>query len=356
MSTPALDPPDGDLAALAARLAAALAAEPRRRVPLERLWQVHADADPGAVGGPVRRERLAAALGLLASQGTLCPAATTDRGRPPLPRFVDVLRPDRPAPPPPSRIAWHHQLAWVVDAGLSTAQERVCERVNQFLQAGGADRPIVPVRERSLELFGDEKRLDALLAGALFCTPDRLTLELLRCQQTVAPLAYERVGPGPGALVAENAATFHSLVRIIREHHGRGPVGLVVFGEGRHFDASAPYLGGLTPPPTPVWYFGDLDAKGLRTPQLANQRLAAAGLPPVRPAAVLYRLLVAHGTPAEVEHPPTAATLAGLITWLPADLHDPAAKLLAGHRLAQEAIGYERLRDVDGWLNVDLLG
>ena len=32
-----------------------------------------------------------------------------------------------------------------------------------------------------------------------------------------------------------------------------------------------------------------------------NRRLAAAGLAPVRPAAVLYRLLLTHGTPAQVE-------------------------------------------------------
>jgi hypothetical protein len=356
MTTPAPDRLDGDLAALAARMADALGAEPRRRIRLERLWQVHATADPGAVGGAVRRERLAAALALLAAQGTLRPAATSDRGSPPLPRFVDLTPPTRPGPPPPPSIAWHRDLSWVISASLSPAQLRVCERINHFLQAGGADRPVVPVRERSLELFGDEKRLDALLGGALFRDDGRLTLELLRCRQAVAPLAYERVGAGPGALVAENTATFHSLVRVIREHHGHGPVGLVVFGEGRHFDASAPYLSQLAPPPAPVWYFGDLDTKGLATPQLANHRLAAAGLARVRPAVALYRLLLANGTPAKVDRPPAAAALAGLVAWLPAGLRDSTAKVLAGHRLAQEAVGYERLRNVDGWLDANLLG
>jgi hypothetical protein len=243
----------------------------------------------------------------------------------------------------------------VITANLTHQQMSICERVNQFLQDGGADRPVVPVRERSLELFDDEKRLDALLGGALFRSDDRLTCELLRCRPTVAPLAYERVGPGSGALVAENAATFHSLVRIIPEYHGRGPIGVVVFGEGRHFDASAPYLGELTPPPAPVWYFGDLDAKGLATPQLANQRLASVGQAPVRPAVALYRLLVSHGKLAPVNHPPTAAALAGLVAWLPAELRDTAAKHLAGHRLAQEAVGYERLRDTTAWLDANLL-
>jgi hypothetical protein len=349
-------PGDGDLAGLADRLAAALANEPRRRIPLERLWQVHATTDPGAVGGPVRRQRLAGALSLLAAQGVLQPAATNDRRSPPLPRFVDLTRPARPARPPAPTLAWHHRLSWVASADLSPAQLEVCKRVNRFLQGGGEDRPVIPVRERSYQLFdGDEKRLDALLASALFRAPGRLTLQLLRCQPSVAPLAYQRVGPGPGALVAENTATFQSLVRVIGEHHGAGPVGLVVFGEGRHFDASAPYLGQLDRPPTPVWYFGDLDAKGLATPQLANQRLAAAGLASVRPAAALYRLLLARARPAAVPHPPAATAVAELVAWLPADLRELAAKILSGHRLAQEAVGYEQLRDVAAWLDATLL-
>ncbi|HEY3036351.1 MAG TPA: hypothetical protein VGJ54_17050, partial [Streptosporangiaceae bacterium] len=86
-----------------------------------------------------------------------------------------------------------------------------------------------------------------------------------------------------------------------------------------------------------------------------NRRLAAAGLAPVRPAAVLYRLLLTHGTPAQVERPPTAVELAGLVAWLPADLREQAASVLARERLAQEAVGYERLRDA-ARLDAALLG
>ncbi|SRR6266540_4111067 len=88
--------PGTGLVALAARLAEALASEPRLRIPLERLWQLHATVDPGATGGQVRRERLAAALQELASQGKLRPAASSDGRTPPLPRFVTLQRPDRP--------------------------------------------------------------------------------------------------------------------------------------------------------------------------------------------------------------------------------------------------------------------
>jgi len=60
------------------------------------------------------------------------------------------------------------------------------ERINQFLKEGGEQRPIVPVQERSIELFGDEKHLDRLLDSALFRPAERL-LELLRCYQATGP-------------------------------------------------------------------------------------------------------------------------------------------------------------------------
>jgi hypothetical protein len=359
--------PGTGLVALAARLAEALASEPRLRIPLERLWQLHATVDPGATGGQVRRERLAAALQQLASQGKLRPAAASDGRTPPLPRFVTLQRPDRPRWPPPRNVAWHHRLAFLARASAqaSPSQLKAFERINQFLKEGGEQRPIVPVQERSIELFDDEKYLNRLLDSALFRHAEWL-LGLLRCYQATAPLAYERIAsgdgkPDAGALVAENTATFHSLVRALREQaqarRGTGPVGLVVYGEGRHFDAAAPYLGQLQPPHTPVWYFGDLDAKGLATPQLASQRLLAAGLAPVRPAVSLYRLLLTYGRPRPARRPPPPAAVPGLVEWLPPDLRESVGKVLAdGNRLAQEAVGYERLCDVDQWLHAKLLG
>ncbi|SRR6266540_5585500 len=180
--------PGTGLVALAARLAEALASEPRLRIPLERLWQLHATVDPGATGGQVRRERLAAALQELASQGKLRPAASSDGRTPPLPRFVTLQRPDRPRWPPPPNVAWHHRLAFLVRASAqaSPSQLKAFERINQFLKEGGEQRPIVPVQERSIELFGDEKHLDRLLDSALFRPAERL-LELLRCYQATGP-------------------------------------------------------------------------------------------------------------------------------------------------------------------------
>lgn len=82
------------------------------------------------------------------------------------------------------------------------------------------------MRERSLELFGDEKRLEALLGGQMFWE-GRLTLSLLRCRRVHPPSAWRQVGAGPWALVAEKHDTFYSLGQVLPAD---GPVGVLIYG------------------------------------------------------------------------------------------------------------------------------
>src|SRR5438309_51326 len=67
---------------------------------------------------------------------------------------------------------------------------------------------------RSLEIFGDEKRLDQLMRGSALFGNGRLTPETLRCIIVSEPLPWTR-GPNPDGpiLVIENAATWHSYCR-----------------------------------------------------------------------------------------------------------------------------------------------
>ena len=66
------------------------------------------------------------------------------------------------------------------------------QRVNEWLYVS-RDELVVPARERSLEVFGDEKALDRLAGAALF-GPGRLTLALLRCRRVVPRLHCEPAG------------------------------------------------------------------------------------------------------------------------------------------------------------------
>ncbi|WP_346622896.1 hypothetical protein [Blastococcus montanus] len=221
----------------------------------------------------------------------------------------------------------------------------------------------MPLRERSLELFGDEKRLDALMAGRLFASGG-LTLQLLRCHLVPMPFAAQCV---PGAtpaevelLVAENHHTYASLLEATRVHAvAGGPARWVGYGGGRQFCSAVASVPLLQPAPARIQYFGDLDLRGLEIPAAASATLyddiesrgpaTRAGLPPVDPAMPLYEALLAHGHRAAATAVPSRAAAAAA-AW-PGPLADTAAGVLtSGQRMAQEAVGLEKLLLHPGWL------
>ena len=318
-----------------------------RRVDLERIWAAFVVADPAHAADPEKRERLAGLLDQLVAAGRILYPSTRSwerRPEPPLPRFVTLVTDDTVKRRRTSLdYPWHEALAWAGTTPLSPNQLDFCRRINRFLVDGGTDRPVVSVRERSLELCDDEKRLESLATSSLF-GPGRLTLALLRAEVVAEPFACTRLGDAPLLLVAENATTYRSLVAALPS---RGPVGVVAFGRGWQFCSSIASLVELDPPVNRVMYFGDLDADGLRIAVQAAAVARATKLPDVEPAVALYRLLVAVGRPqpGRSDQRPLSDGEAGrLVAWLPDDLRQPVTDMLvSGRRLAQEWVGHELL-------------
>jgi hypothetical protein len=96
----------------------------------------------------------------------------------------------------------------------------------------------------------------------------------------------------------------------------------------------------------PIYYFGDLDAAGLRIPFLASQRAVQAGLGPVRPHLQSYRALLAGGRPLSVvesSHHEFAAALETWCGWMEELSGEVLLLLRSGKRLPQEWIGSEFL-------------
>jgi hypothetical protein len=339
----------------AAILSATLNAMAERRVEQAGILAAFVTACPGTAGTTQGRPVLSALLDELADHHL----AELPRGRngwddalPPLPRWLRL--PPQPKQDSrhlrgPSLAVWRRELAWAGADSLSSAQLNVLKTVNRWLRDTDGDderRTVVPMRERSLEIFRDEKRLDALTATTLFA-PGRLTLATLAAERIPPPLAYERVGAGGIVLVIENSDTFTTINTLLERRCGK--VGYVAFGGGHAFEASVARISKLAGV-TDIAYYGDLDEDGLTIPQRANVTAAALGLPPVRPAAGLYRLLVGQdirgAAPKEVD--PIVAERR--VAWLPATVRGQAASVIAaGHRLAQEATGAVLLRRDDSW-------
>jgi hypothetical protein len=234
---------------------------------------------------------------------------------------------------------WASQLAFVRDIRLNISFSEL-RSLNDFLLRGaGID---VPIKERSLEIFGDEKRLD-LLAGSSLFREGRLTLAQLRCFTVIEPIGWQR-GPtsdGP-MIVLENAATWDSYRRWNEKNQH---FSAVLYGQGNCFAERTPFLkeifrelGGERP----SFYFGDLDAAGLRIPLRASRIAQKAGLPPIHPHLPSYRTLLRSGKRISKANEDDLAQRADF-DWL-GELADEGWNLLGPtRRLAQEHIGAEML-------------
>jgi len=244
---------------------------------------------------------------------------------------------------------WEPELSFLSNARLNLSFAEL-RQLNEFLKGPARKAIMVPIKERSLQIFGDEKRLDLLLASALF-RPGRLDLaKHLRCEIVGVPLAWKR---GPTAanaqplLAIENAATWHSYCRWNAE---KGLFSAVIYGDGNRFMDGIACLEDLFDElgsVRRVCYFGDLDPQGLIIPQEASKRAQGLGLPSIEPHLWSYQHLLTFGTkggqPWEGEPPAPV-----LCNWLGA-LAEPTRQLFAGgHRLAQEHIGWEFLRPRTG--------
>jgi hypothetical protein len=334
-----------------------LAATTPRRVPLDELIGIAAGVDPDVDAAPDQRARLAAVLLALEETGgaRLPGRARWDRtGSPALP--IDARGPatERVAAMVPVPPDLRPELSGARSLGrVSRGEIDALRAVNAWLRDFDRRRPVVPSRERSLEVFGDEKRLDVLAGGRLF-REGVLGFDFLACEPVHPPFVFDRIGRGEVLLVVENHHTYTSAVQALRQIEaaalgsGRGAVGAVAYGAGHMFEASVTYIADLVPAPTRTLYFGDLDEPGLAIPGRADKWAREAGLPGVEPAAALYRALLAC-TPRPGRRPVPAERAQAVAGWLPQELGAAAIDVLAaGQRIPQEAVGLEALSALIG--------
>lgn len=346
------------LSPTAARFAAALDANSGGQVRLEALWAMLQSAAPELLSSSAKRERLAGLLDELAAAGHCrlprSPSSWERQGRPPLPTFVRVPR--SPVPPRLDVLAhpWLPDVAaWVPTARLSRVQLDDLAVINGWLARGGPNGTVLPLRERSYDIFKDEKRLDLLVGGALF-RPGRLTLEHLGAAVVHPPFVAERVSLATGLLVVENHNTYWSVLAAAHAHVAAGAncrFGWIAYGAGRQLEGSIGSAHALHPAPTEIRYFGDLDADGIDIPLNTSQVAAGTGLPSVVAHPPLYDLLVelGHRRPAISK----TAVPAAAATWLGHELAERVPTVLAGaERIAQEAVNRLVLGSTAHWLEL----
>jgi hypothetical protein len=248
-----------------------------------------------------------------------------------------------PEGPDLQAVTWANELSFLANTRVGVAAEDLL-RLNQFFLTGVQLKTIVPIKERSLQIFGDEKRLDALLVTTLFRS-DRLTLDMLRAEVIGEPLGWRR-GPSNAAskpiLVIENAATWYSYSRW---NEDQASFSAVVYGKGFQSAACVQYLGDIFTKiggQRPVLYFGDIDPPGLSIPFQASIFAQARGLPPVEPHSWSYRHLLKLGEGKETDWDGDPADESS-IDWLGELSGEVRQLFVKSKRLAQEHVGWEFL-------------
>ncbi|MEU4110892.1 hypothetical protein [Streptomyces sp. NPDC027717] len=332
------------------RMAAHLAQQPRQRVDFDVLAGAAEAGDSSLAASPRRRRVLADAAHVLQGRGLAhLPkgSAGWDRSaQPPLPRWVKRVQPARTSRPRAAPRAFVEQLSFATALDLSVADHALLGPVNVLLR-DEPDAEIVPIADRSYQLYGDEKHLKDIARHHLVAKGLLDVATHLRARPTPAPLAMFELGPAPWMLIVENTAAFTSLREILGAWSDRGQVGWLGFGSGDQLVASIPTaLASFRErdhPADTLLMYADLDVDGLHCAQQASHHAQTVGLPPLLPATGLYKALLT-GRPRSGP-PATADEARAAAAWLPPHLAPCVAQLLAdGRVLRQEAFPLPHLR------------
>ncbi|USX27258.1 DUF2220 family protein [Oxalobacteraceae bacterium OTU3CINTB1] len=301
---------------------------------------------PEQAANPERNTCLLAELDeMAAANRILMPARAGEnwevRGSPRLPLWIQVV--DEAAAPGHEN---YSEVAWVPELGcwpeLKPTSLPAAKAINDFLLKRRGSLTLVPVKERSLEIFGDEKRLDVLRIGN-YLFGGRLDLATIGAFAVPFPLAYRSPKvAGLPILVVENHNTYWSFGEW---NETMKRYSAVVYGVGEAFrnteDALLQVLrdvGGVG-----VEYFGDLDPTGVEIPLLFN-RSVRDRTATVAPAMNLYRWMLKFGCrrPLDGDAPQTSRESK---SWFGAEVGAQVETLWSeGSWMPQEALGIEKLR------------
>jgi hypothetical protein len=307
------------------------------------MWQVISNVMTLPSGG--QRETLMAVLDELRENGLVEYPKSNElwdkSAAPHLPAWVNKLQPKKQVRDV-AKVIWSPELAFLAEQVIR--QDSPWVKVDAWLKKyRGKELAMKPVRERSLEIFGDEKALDRVVGLTAF-KQGQIDLGTLMCFYVPEPIPWK---PGPAGsskfsgLCVENATTFDTLCRFNSE---AGYWAFVAYGRGNQFVSMADGLVSVVKEygHDHVLYFGDADHEGIEIAVRGSKRLMELGIS-LELDRRLYNLLVKFGhvvpskTGGEVSE--DAARLLA-----EAELSSLSDMFIHYQRIAQEWAGMEALK------------
>jgi len=242
---------------------------------------------------------------------------------------------------------WLPELAELA-ATLRGGKLESLRQINEFLKGHPGPLPLVPYRERSLQIFGNEKTIGERLpvkGASLF--NGRLPLARLGAYDPPLPFPFTMPNPprpNSPLLVVENHHTFASLVAA---NDRQRAFSAIAWGGGNAFTKGcAEYIDAILDraKATEVMYLGDLDPKGIQIPATVGQARQKAALPPVTPAWKIYSWLLDHGTTRPLATDVSETARNATLAWLGDEMGERVIALWGqGHCIPQESLGTEAL-------------
>ena len=353
----------------------------RKRIDLAGIRQAFFVASPEAQSNPNPSRTILDALNALSSAGHIeLPAqASWERvGSPPLPRFVTLVREEQSVAVNYAKIPWVPELGFWVK--LTNPQLEAAVAINAFLLRKPRNFRLVPIKERSLEIFGDEKKLDRLRThDTLF--GNRLPLATIGAFVAPLPLPYRvcsafarphleaaqstsrtAVGAveGAGRIESEEGTLLSPAglsVLVVENYNSYWSFGewnerakayvAIVYGAGAQFRSSDDALAQVLKETgaASAEYLGDIDPAGIAIPLQFNATLGSADAMRVAPAVQFYEWLLANGVRRDMDPIGSSGEApADVDQWLPKALIAEMRFMFSrGKWIPQEGLGIEAL-------------
>lgn len=274
------------------------------------------------------------------------------RVSPPVPEYINLLGKETNK----QKIDFLKQKSWVPKLSFSVdvnnlEQLKILEKINDFyISKNYEELLVIPIRERSMQIFKDEKKLDKLhRKGILF--DGKLTLKDLKCEDIPPPLCYEVVSDfiNKPALVCENSNSFHTFCKW---NQLKCTYSVIIYGNGNTFRKTHYRLNDIVKKYviSEIHYFGDIDPIGLEIPYMVNYDRLNESMLPIYPAKELYALLLSNNKSNIIEKKIANKLIdEEVFSWLESNEIIEGCKKLFNikHRIPQEALSYEDLVSIN---------
>jgi hypothetical protein len=323
----------------------------RKRIPRKEIWSAFSETYSQLPEGVEQRRCLMTLLNELEASGEVkLPVRhgkSWDRSsNVATPSWLDIPQEQKRRSTEWRSYPWHPQLQWVLErTQLSAEQFQFLKQVQKGL-VGNWYSQLAPLKYRSLQLTGDEKKLISLCKSQLF-GEGRLSFSMLGCDPEILPMVIERVGDESSLLIFENAAPYMVARRALLSMDSK-PVGHIAYGSGHQVSKSIEYLQFFTPRITQILYVGDLDSRGIYIASKLQRLASANGLPTVLPASTIHRQMLTAA--AELNSPngwpdnsePAKASGDWIFDFLAEDSRDSVRKIVESRRRIPEEVIHEQ--------------